>query len=121
MNRIWYYGTIGSLGHQAKGINVDLNQKEVSFLHKTVDSYAWMNAMFRQPKAIDTQFYYRYGIFYEGKDWSVMAWPFSVDDNRPGSHTEVFWEGFHTESDMVNLIMRDKFLSRQFNVMYSMD
>lgn len=42
--------------------------------------------------------------------------PFSVDDYRGGSHTELFWEGFHTEEEIINLIKNDSFLSKQFNL-----
>lgn len=45
-----------------------------------------------------------------------MGVPFSVDDDRGGSHTELFWKGIHTEEEIVNLIKNDSFLSRQFKL-----
>lgn len=42
--------------------------------------------------------------------------PFSVDDERGGSHTELFWKGIHTKEEIVNLIKNNQFLARQFKM-----
>ena len=46
----------------------------------------------------------------------IMGVPFSVDDDRVGSHTELFWKGTHKEEEIINLIKNDPFLSKQFNL-----
>lgn len=51
-------------------------------------------------------------IIYFGTD----GVPFSVDDDRGGNHTELFWKGIHTEEEIINLIKSDSFLSKQFNL-----
>ena len=51
-----------------------------------------------------------------GETYTNYGVPFSVDDDRGGSHTELFWKGIHTEEEIVNLIKNDSFLSKQFNL-----
>ena len=46
----------------------------------------------------------------------IMGVPFSVDDDRVGSHTELFWKGTHKEEEIINLIKNDPFLSKQFKL-----
>lgn len=38
------------------------------------------------------------------------------DDDRVGSHTELFWKGIHSEEEIVNLIKNNQFLARQFKM-----
>lgn len=49
-----------------------------------------------------------------GELFSVYSVPWSVDDHRGGSHTNVFWEGEHTREEMEAYIKQDAFLRRQF-------
>jgi hypothetical protein len=42
--------------------------------------------------------------------------PFSVDEDRVGDHTELFWEGVPSEEEMIELIKSNQFLKRQFKM-----
>ena len=58
----------------------------------------------------------RHLIKHHGVVYTNYAVPFSVDDKRDESHTEVFWEDIHSEEEMINLIKSDSFLKQQFKM-----
>ena len=39
-----------------------------------------------------------------------------VDEDRVGDHTELFWEGIHSEKEIIELIKSNPFLKRQFKM-----
>lgn len=55
-------------------------------------------------------------VQHHGETYTNYGVPFSVDDDRGGNHTELFWKGVHSEEEIVNLIKNDSFLSRKFKL-----
>ena len=72
------------------------------------DSQAWICNVYENPG--------RHLIQHHGVAYTDYAVPFSADDRRAASHTEVFWEGIHTENEMTELIKNDSFLRQQFRM-----
>ena len=107
MADIIYYGTNGEPGHYPMGIDKTLSNDEYNMWCEC-DNLGWINNIQKNPGwhivKHHGEFYTNYGV------------PFSVDDERNCSHTELFWKGTHTEDEMISLIKRNQFLSRQFNL-----
>ena len=53
---------------------------------------------------------------HHGEVYTNYGVPFSVDEDRVGDHTELFWKGIHTKEEIVNLIKNNQFLARQFKM-----
>lgn len=103
--RMIYFGTDGGPGHHAR----TLNFRDEAFrmtLTMFLDSDVWLSR-------IEQRRYY-YPINFGRFTFSIYAVPFSVDDTRPGCHTELWWEGMHPEEEMREFIRNDVFLKRQF-------
>lgn len=58
----------------------------------------------------------RHLIQHNGKTYTNYGVPFSVDEDRVGDHTELFWEGVHSEKEIIELIKSNPFLKRQFKM-----
>lgn len=104
---IVYFGTEGAPGHYPKGISRDLDPQEVK-LWRRIDNSDWIelvnsNPGYRMVKII-------------GELFSAYSVPWSIDDHRCGSHTNVFWEGAHSEKEMIELIKNNNFLKHQFKI-----
>lgn len=108
MAKIIYFGTLGCSGHYPKGIDKMLNQEEY-MLWRNIDNDKWINKITNNPG---------YGHLTDnGKIvFTYYAFPWSVDDNRGGSHTDLFWEGEHSEEEIINLIKNNEFLRTQFGL-----
>lgn len=105
-SRMIYFGTDGGYGHSARNLNTQ-NPLDTQSFEQAVDQYFWIDRINRSgPYFPDMEF--------DGCLFSVYAVPFSVDDNRPGCHTELWWEGMHPEEEMREFIRNDGFLKRQF-------
>lgn len=102
---IMYFGTNGCAGHHPKGISRGLNPQEAA-LWRFIDNISWFESINSNPG------YRMVKIF--GELFSAYSVPWSVDDHRGGSHTNVFWEGEHTREEMEAYIKQDAFLRRQF-------
>lgn len=107
MAEVIYFGTNGESGHYPIGIDKALTVEEYS-KWRECDNEVWINNIRKNPG--------RHVIKYHGEVYTNYGVPFSVDDDRVGSHTELFWKGIHTEEEIINLIKNDSFLSKQFNL-----
>lgn len=107
MAKIIYFGTNGESGHNPIGIDKRLTLEEISIWNEC-DNEGWINNIYNSPG--------RHLIKHHGKVYTNYAVPFSVDDKRNMSHTELFWEGIHTEEEIINLIKADNFLKQQFKM-----
>ena len=58
----------------------------------------------------------RHLIQHNGETYTNYGVPFSVDEDRVGDHTELFWEGVHSEKEIIELIKSNPFLKRQFKM-----
>ena len=72
------------------------------------DNETWINNIRKNPG--------RHLIKHHGEVYTNYGVSFSVDEDRVGDHTELFWKGIHTEEEIINLIKSNPFLSRQFNL-----
>ena len=107
MAKIIYFGTNGGYGHYPIGIDGSLNEDEYKKWCEC-DNEVWVDNIYKNPG--------RHIIKHHGEVYTNYGVPFSVDDYRGGSHTELFWKGIHSEEEIVNLIKSNPFLSRQFNL-----
>ena len=109
MAKIIYFGTKGNgnAGHYPMGIDMPLTHEEYN-IWQECDNETWINNIYKNPG--------RHLIKHHGTVYTNYAMPFSVDDSRAASNTEVFWEGIHSEEEIINLIKSDKFLKRQFKM-----
>lgn len=109
MAKIIYFGTEGNgkSGHRPIGIDENLTHEECK-IWSECDSQVWIDNIYKNPG--------RHLIKHHGIVYTNYAVPFSVDDDRSGSHTEVFWEGIHTENKMIELIKNNSFLRQQFRM-----
>ena len=107
MAEIIYFGTDGCPVHSPIGIDETLTNAEYEIWCEC-DNIVWINKIQKNPGY--------HVIKHHGEIYTNYGVPFSVDDNRGGSHTELFWKGIHTEEEIVNLIKNDSFLSKQFNL-----
>lgn len=107
MAKIIYFGTNGCSGHYPIGIDNELTEIEYKMWCECDNEY-WINNIKNSPG--------RHLIKYHEEIYTNYGVPFSVDDNRDGSHTELFWKGIHTEEKIVNLIKNNSFLSKQFKL-----
>ena len=105
MAEIIYFGTNGCSGHSPIGIDKTLTRTEYKIWCK-FDNEVWINNIYRNPG--------RHIIKHYGEVYTNYGVPFSVDDERVGSHTELFWKGLHTEEEIIRLIKNNQFLARQF-------
>lgn len=107
MAEIIYFGTNGRSGHYPIGIDKTLTNEEYGKWCKC-DNDVWVDNIRKNPG--------RHLIKHHGEVYTNYGVPFSVDDGRVGSHTELFWKGIHTEDEIINFIKNDSFLSKQFNL-----
>ena len=107
MAKIIYFGTNGSSGHYPIGIDESLSHEEYSKWCEC-DNEVWIDNIRKNPG--------RHLIKHHGEVYTNYGVPFSVDDDRGGSHTELFWTGIHSEEEIINLIKNDSFLFNQFNL-----
>ena len=109
MAKIIYFGTEGNSksGHYPMGIDKNLTHEECK-IWTECDNETWVNNIYRHPGY--------HLIKHHGIVYTNYAVPFSVDDERGGSHTEVFWEGVHSEKEMIGLMKSFPFLKRQFKM-----
>lgn len=109
MAKIIYFGTNGCSGHTAIGIDADLTHDEYMKWCEC-DNNDWIYTLYREPEK-HTRYITHYGLVY-----TVYSVPLSVDDHRLMSHTDLFWEGRHTEQEMIDLIRNNGFLKKQFQL-----
>lgn len=107
MAEIIYFGTNGCSGHCPIGIDKALTSAEYEIWRECDNEY-WINNIRKYPG--------RHLIEHHGEVYTNYCVPFSVDDDRGGSHTELFWKGIYSEEEIVNLIKSNSFLSKQFNL-----
>lgn len=107
MAEIIYFGTDGCPGHYPIGIGKALTNTEYE-MWKECDNKYWIDNIRKNPG--------RHLIKHHGEVYTNYGVPFSVDDDRDGSHTELFWKGIHTEEEIINLIKSNSFLSKQFKL-----
>lgn len=107
MAEIIYFGTNGCSGHYPIGIDKTLTGAEYEIWCEC-DNETWINNIRKNPG--------RHVIKHHGEVYTNYGVPFSVDEDRVGDHTELFWKGIHTEEEIINLIKNDSFLSKQFNL-----
>lgn len=109
MAKIIYFGTEGNgrAGHYPIGIDKTLTRAEYRMWCGCDNEY-WINNIRKNPG--------RHLIKHNGEVYTNYGVPFSVDDERGGSHTEVFWEGIHSEDEIIELIKNNPFLKRQFKM-----
>ena len=107
MAEIIYFGTNGRSGHYPIGIDKTLTKTEYQIWCEC-DSDAWINNIRKNPG--------RYLIKHHGEVYTNYGVLLSVDDDRGGSHTELFWKGIHTEEEIVSLIKSNAFLKKQFKM-----
>lgn len=107
MADIIYFGTNGCSGHSPIGIDKTLTGDEYKIWCEC-DNDAWINNIRKNPG--------RHLIKHHGEVYTNYGVPFSVDEDRRGSHTELFWKGIHSEEEIINLIKNDPFLSKQFKL-----
>lgn len=98
MAEIIYFGTNGCSGHYPIGIDKTLTGAEYE-IWRECDNETWINNIRKNPG--------RHLIKHHGEVYTNYGVPFSVDDERGGSHTELFWKGIHTEEEIINLIKND--------------
>ena len=107
MAKIIYFGTNGESGHYPIGIDKALTVEEYS-KWRECDNEVWINNIRKNPG--------RHVIKHHGEVYTNYGVLFSVDEDRVGDHTELFWKGIHIEEEIINLIKNDSFLSKQFNL-----
>lgn len=109
MAKIIYFGTEGNgkAGHYPMGIDKMLTHEEYK-IWTECDNENWINNITNNPG--------RHLVKHHDVVYTNYAVPFSVDDERGGSHTEVFWEGVHSEQGIIELIKSNPFLKRQFKM-----
>lgn len=107
MATIIYFGTDGIPGHYPLGIDGNLSAEEYKKWNEFDIGY-WIDHIRENPG-------YR-RVLHHGKVYTNYAVPFSVDDERNYSHTELFWEGEHTEEEIIDLIKSNAFLKKQFKM-----
>lgn len=107
MAEIIYFGTDGCSGHYPIGIDKTLTGAEYE-IWRECDNETWIDNIRKNPG--------RHVIKHHGEVYTNYGVPFSVDDERGGSHTELFWKGIHTKEEIVNLIKNNQFLARQFKM-----
>ena len=104
---IVYFGTNGNPGHCPIGIDRVLSSDEYDFWC-SIDNDSWIYRITEMPG---------YGrVWFKNQDtvYTYYAVPWSIDDKRMDSHTNLFWKGEHSEEKMLNLIKSNPFLSHQF-------
>lgn len=107
MAKIIYFGTNGCSGHYPIGIDMTLTGEE-SRKWCECDNEHWIENIRKNPG--------RHLIQHHGETYTNYGVPFSVDEDRVGDHTELFWEGVHSEEEMIELIKSNPFLKRQFKM-----
>lgn len=108
MAEIICFGTNGGKsGHYPIGIDKTLTNEEYKKWCEC-DNDVWIDNIRKNPG--------RHVIKHHGDVYTNYGVPFSVDDDRCGSHTELFWKGIHTKEEIVGLIKNNQFLARQFKL-----
>lgn len=109
MAKIVYFGTNGSSGHTAIGIDANLKNDEYNKWCEC-DNDGWINKLYSEPEK-RTRYVRHYDLIY-----TAYSIPSSLDDHRLGSHTNLFWEGYHSEQEMEEFIKKNSFLKKQFGM-----
>ena len=108
MAEIIYFGTNGwKSGYCPIGIDKTLTNEEYKKWCEC-DNDVWIDNIRKNLG--------RHVIKHHGDVYTNYGVPFSVDDDRGGSHTELFWKGIHTKEEIVGLIKNNQFLARQFKL-----
>ena len=107
MAEIIYFGTNGCAGHYPIGIDKTLSNEEYK-MWKECDNEYWIDNIRKNPG--------RHMVQHHVETYTNYGVPFSVDDDRGGSHTELFRKGIHTEEEIVSLIKSNAFLKKQFKM-----
>ena len=107
MADIIYFGTNGCVGHYPMGIDKTLSNDEYE-MWRECDNDTWISNIQKNPG--------HHLIKHHGEIYTNYGVSFSVDDERNGSHTELFWKGIHKKDEIINLIKSNSFLSKQFNL-----
>ncbi len=107
MAEIIYFGTDGCSGHSPIGIDKTLSNEEYNMWNEC-DNGVWIETIQKNPG--------RHLIKHHGEVYTNYGVPFSIDDARGGSHTELFWKGIHSENDIINFIKNNEFLKHQFKM-----
>lgn len=107
MAEIIYFGTNGCSGHYPIGIDMTLTGEEYNKWCEC-DNEVWIENIQKNPG--------RHVIKHHGEVYTNYGVPFSVDKDRVGDHTELFWKGIHTKEEIVGLIKNNQFLARQFKM-----
>lgn len=108
MADIIYFGTHGCSGHYPKGIDQELSEGEYKYW-SGIDNERWIDLITK-----DSGF----GHLCQDGDiaFTYYAFPWSIDDKRGGSHTDLFWRGEHSEEEIISLIKSNPFLAHQFKL-----
>nr|DAP82083.1 MAG TPA: hypothetical protein [Caudoviricetes sp.] len=88
MAEIIYFGTNGCSGHYPIGIDMTLTGEEYNKWCEC-DNEVWIDNIQKNPG--------RHVIKHHGEVYTNYGVPFSVDEDRVGDHTELFWKGIHTK------------------------
>ena len=107
MAKIIYFGTNGCSGHYPIGIDMALTGEEYNKWCECDNEY-WIENIRKNPG--------RHLVQHHGETYTNYGVPFSVDEDRVGDHTELFWEGIHSEKEIIELIKSNPFLKRQFKM-----
>ena len=107
MAEIIYFGTNGCAGHSPIGIDKTLTNAEYKIWCECDNEY-WIDNIRKNPG--------RHLVQLHGETYTNYGVLFSLDDDRGGSHTELFWKGIHTEEEIVSLIKSNAFLKKQFKM-----
>lgn len=107
MAKIIYFGTNRCSGHYPIGIDMALTGEEYNKWCEC-DNEFWIENIRKSPG--------RHLIQHNGETYTNYGVPFSVDEDRGGDHTELFWEGVHSEKEIIELIKSNQFLKRQFKM-----
>ena len=107
MAKIIYFGTNGRSGYYPIGIDMTLTGEKYN-KWKECDNTLWMEFIRENPGY--------HLIQHHGEIYTNYGVPFSVDEDRVGDHTELFWEGIHSEKEIIELIKSNPFLKRQFKM-----
>jgi len=107
MAKIIYFGTNGCSERYHIDIDMALTGEENNKWCEC-DNEVWMEFIQKNPG--------RHLIQHHGETYTNYGVPFSVDEDRVGDHTELFWEGIHSEKEIIELIKSNPFLKRQFKM-----
>lgn len=119
MRKVWYFGTVGCVGHQFKKIEgPDMTYAFIGQFEREIDDEKWQRQVFNtflKIKFHGRTYFCGKAVIYDTL-FTVFAVPWSRDDHRGGSHTELFIEGDLKFEEVVDYILSNRFLTRQFRL-----